>query len=676
MEAPKAKKVPHLFTEHNFKRIDNYYWLRDRKNKEVLDYIDAENDYLKFKLKHTEAFQKELYNEMRGRIKEDDDSVPYYKNGYWYYHRYEKGGEHPIYCRKKEVLTANEEVVLNENELAKDYPYYEIVSFSVSPNNKILAFCEDITGRRLYQIRFLNLETGEFFRDVIEHTSSDLAWKDDNVLFYTIKDKETLRPFRVKSHVLNTPANNDEIIYTEQDDTFITGVSKDKLNKYIYIGCWSTLSTEYRLLDLEKDKGGFEVFYAREDKLEYYVETVKNGFYIKHNADGDNFSISFCDFKNTNKINWVTVVEHQKDVLIEDFEVFDNYLVIQEKQNGLTQLRVLNHKDTTVKIIPPKEETYTLAIGTNPNYYTNCLRFGYSSMTTPSSVIDVDLDTFEETIKKQTEVLGNFNADDYQSERIWATAFDGEKIPMSVVYKKELFKKDATNPILVYGYGSYGHTVDPYFSSVRLSLLNRGFVFVICHIRGSEYLGRQWYENGKFLKKKNTFTDFISCTQHLIYRNYCDKNKVFAMGGSAGGLLMGAIANMQPNLYKGIVSNVPFVDVVTTMMDDSIPLTTGEYAEWGNPNDEDYYFYMLSYSPYDNIDKKNYPNMLITSGLHDSQVQYWEPTKYVAKLRDLKTDDNVLLLHTNTDAGHGGSSGRFEHLKEIALEYAFILDLV
>ncbi|HIP37306.1 MAG TPA: S9 family peptidase [Crocinitomix sp.] len=675
MKAPVAKKIPHVFIEHQYKRIDNYYWLRNKENKEVLAYINSENEYLKHTLKHTEPFQEELYKEMRARIKEDDDSVPYFKNGYWYYHRYEKGNEHPIYCRKKDSLNNKEEIFLNENELASDFDYYEIVSFSVSPNNKVLAFCEDITGRRLYRIRFLNIETRTFYRDSIEHTSNDLAWKNNQTIFYTLKDRKTLRPFQVKSHILNTPADNDEIVYTEKDDTFITGVSKDKLNKYIYIGCWSTLSTEYRLLDIKKGTD-FEIFRKREEKLEYYVETSHNGFYIKHNADGDNFSVSWCAFNQCHKKYWETVIEHKNDILIEDFELFENHLVVQEKQNGLTQLRVLNYAEQSVKVIPPKEDTYTLHIGTNPNYFTQILRIGYSSMTTPSSVIDIDLNTFKEYLKKQAEVLGNFKANDYQSERIWTTAYDGEKIPMSLVYKKDMFKKDGTNPILVYGYGSYGHTIDPYFSSVRLSLLDRGFVFVICHIRGSEYLGRQWYENGKFLKKKNTFTDFISCTQHLIYHNYCSKDKVFAMGGSAGGLLMGAIVNLHPNLYKGIVSNVPFVDVVTTMMDESIPLTTGEYDEWGNPNDETYYFYMLSYSPYDNIEPKAYPNMLITSGLHDSQVQFWEPTKYVAKLRALKTDDNLLLLHTNTDAGHGGSSGRFEHLKEIALEYAFILDLI
>jgi oligopeptidase B len=677
MKAPVAKKIPYVFIEHDYKRVDDYYWLREKENPEVLKYIDDENSFLKETLKHTESFQKSLFNEIKNRIKEEDESVPYFKNGYWYYQKFKKGDEHPIYCRKKESLSAKEEILLDENSLAKRYSYYEIVSFSVSEDNKTLAFCEDNTGRRLYQIKFLNLETGEFYKDIIDHTSSDLAWHNNsNILYYTIKDNETLRPFQVKKHILNTPSNNDEIVYTEKDDTYITGVSKDKLNKFIYIGCWATLSTEYRLMDLNSDSDEFKVFHPRESELEYYVETDKTGFYIKHNATGENFALAFCPFNQTNKKNWHEVIAHNNHILIEDFELFTNHLVTQEKENGLTQLRVLNHQNKTLKLIPPKETTFNMEIGINPNYDTDVIRVNYSSMTTPNSVIDINLNDFTPTLKKQQVVLGDFDPVNYQSERIWATAYDGVKIPMSLVYKKDLFKKDGTNPILVYGYGSYGHTIDPYFSTIRLSLLDRGFVFVICHIRGSEYLGRQWYEDGKFLKKKNTFTDFISCTQHLIYHNYGSPDKVFAMGGSAGGLLMGAIANMEPNLYKGIVSNVPFVDVVTTMMDESIPLTTGEYSEWGNPNDETYYFYMLSYSPYDNITRKNYPNMLVTSGLHDSQVQYWEPTKYVAKMRALKTDDNLLLLHTNTDAGHGGSAGRFEHLKEIALEYVFMFDLI
>lgn len=676
MKVPKAKIVPHQFNEHNIKRTDNYYWLREKTNKEVLDYVDLENDYTKHCLKDTEQLQADLYSEMRGRIKENDNSVPYLKNGYWYYTRFEEGDEHPYYCRKKGNLQADEEILLDENILAKDYPYYEVVSFSVSPDNKTLAFSEDITGRRIYQIKFKNLETGKVYRDVLTSTTSDLAWMNDSkTIYYSLKEEETLRPFQVMKHVLNTPADNDEIVYTEKDDTFITGVSKDKLGRFIFIGAWSTLSTEYQFLDIENSDNGFKVFHPRTKDLEYYPEASEKGFYIKHNKGGENFLLSFCEYDNQSIDSWQTILPHNSKIFIEDFEVFKNHIVVQEKQNGLTQLRVFKTKNHTNKVIPPKEETFTLAIGNNPNYDTDLVRIGYSSMTTPASVIEINLNDFSEDVKKTAVVLGDFDASNYKSERVWATAKDGVKVPMSVVYNKSKFKKDGSNPILVYGYGSYGHTVDPYFSSVRLSLLDRGFVFVICHIRGSEYLGRSWYEDGKFLKKMNTFTDFIACTHHLINENYCDSNQVFAMGGSAGGLLMGAIVNLEPTLYKGIVSNVPFVDVVTTMMDDTIPLTTGEYEEWGNPNDKTYFEYMLSYSPYDNIEPKAYPNMLITSGLHDSQVQYWEPTKYVAKLRALKTDNNLLLLKTNTDAGHGGSAGRFEHLKEIALEYAFIIYL-
>jgi len=675
MKQPIAKKIAHQFVEHSIERTDEYYWLKEKTNQTVLDYVDAENDYTDFGLKETEGLQNDLYAEMRGRIKEDDNSVPYLKNGYWYYTRFEEGNEHPFYCRKKGNLDTDEEILLDENELAKPHPYYEVVSFSVSPDNKVLAFSEDITGRRIYQIKFKNLETGKIYRDVLESTTSDLAWMDNSILFYLLKEEETLRPFQVMKHVLNTPADNDEIIYTEKDDTFITGVSKDKLGRFIFIGAWSTLSTEYQFLDIENKEKGFEVLHPRTKDLEYYPEASETGFYVKHNKDGENFSMSFCKHGNKAIEHWKTILPHNSNILLEDFEVFKNYLVVQEKENGLTQLRVFETKDHSHKVIPPKEETFTLSIGNNPSFDTEHVRIGYSSMTTPASVIEINLTDFSEDIKKTAEVLGDFNADNYKSERIWATATDGVKIPMSVVYNKNTFKKDGSNPILVYGYGSYGHTIDPYFSSVRLSLLDRGFVFVICHIRGSEYLGRNWYEEGKFLKKMNTFTDFIACTKHLIAENYCSENKVYAMGGSAGGLLMGAIVNLEPTLWRGIVSNVPFVDVVTTMMDDTIPLTTGEYEEWGNPNDKTYFEYMLSYSPYDNLEAKAYPNMLITSGLHDSQVQYWEPTKYVAKLRDLKTDNNLLLLKTNTDAGHGGSAGRFEHLKEIALEYAFILSL-
>jgi len=674
MITPKVAKKPHEFIEHDNKRVDSYYWLRDKTNPEVIDYLNRENDYTKSALAGTSKFQDDLFKEMKGRIKEDDSSVPFLKNGYWYYTRYEEGSEYAIYARKKENLEAGEEVLLDENELAKPYDFYEIESFAISEDNKWLAFAEDISGRRQYQIKIKQLETGSVLHDVIENTSGDIAWHSDNLhFFYTLKDKKTLRPFQIKKHRINTPEDNDEVIYNENDEAFIAGVSKEKNGQFIFIGSWSTLTTEYHLLDMESDHQKFEVFYPRVEKLEYYPEASENGFYIKHNSGAKNFMLSYCKFNNRDKLEWQTIQIHDPNILIEDFEVFEAHLVVQEKKNGLTQLRVYDFEHNSSKLIPPKEEAFTLYLDHNPNYHTKIVRIKYSSLTTPTSVIDIDLVNFNETLKKQQKVIGKFKPQDYQSERIWAEANDGTQVPVSLVYKKDCFKKDGSNPILLYGYGSYGVTIDPYFSSVRLSLLDRGFVFAIAHIRGSEYLGTHWYEDGKFLKKKNTFTDFIKCAEILVSEKYGNKDKLFAMGGSAGGLLMGAIVNMRPEMWAGIVSNVPFVDVVTTMMDDSIPLTTGEYEEWGNPNDKSYYSYMLSYSPYDNIETKAYPPMLITSGLHDSQVQYWEPTKYVAKLRELKTDDNLLLLHTNMEAGHGGVSGRFEALKEIALEYAFIL---
>ena len=675
MSIPKAAKKEHLFLEHNFERNDPYYWLRERDNPEVIDYLNAENDHTNKILKHTESLQDSLFQEMKSRIKEDDSSVPYFKNDYWYYSKYNEGEEHAIYARKHLTLEADEEVLLNENELAIGHDYYEIVAFSISPDNRYLAFAEDINGRRQYQIKVKDLKTGKVLKDLIKGASNDLAWHQNNKQFYyTAKDPETLRPYQIKKHYINTPSTNDEIVYTEDDEAYITGVSKEKNGRFVFIGSWSTLTTEYQFLDFESEDKGFQIFHPRTLKFEYYPESGPNGFYIKHNLDAKNFMLSFCSFNHLDRSQWKVIQAHDKAVLLEDFEVFQNHLVVHEKSNGLAQLRVYNLDDMSHQIIPPKEDTFMLYLDQNPLMETDHVRIKYSSLTTPTSVIDINLNDFSENVRKVQPVLGDFKSEHYKSERIWAIGDDGTKVPISLVYKTSLFKKDGTNPVLIYGYGSYGSTIDPYFSSIRLSLLDRGFVFAIAHIRGSEYLGTEWYESGKFLSKKNTFTDFIACAQTLVFQNYAHKNKVFAMGGSAGGLLMGAVANMNPSLWAGIVSNVPFVDVVTTMMDDSIPLTTGEYEEWGNPNDQDYFFYMLSYSPYDNIVAQNYPPMLITSGLHDSQVQYWEPTKYVAKIRDYKTDTNHVLLHTNMSAGHGGASGRFESLKEVALEYAFILD--
>lgn len=671
MTFPIPKKISHTLSLHNHNRIDDYFWMRDRENPEIIAHLKAENTYTDALMSSTKKLQEELYQEMKGRIKEEDSSAPYFKNGYWYYDRFEEGLEHAFYCRKKENLDAPEEILINENVDAEKHPYYEVVAYGVSKNNKILAFTEDISGRRLYQIRFKNLETGELLSHCIEGTGSDLAWlNDDQTIYYSVKDSETLRPHIIRSIDITTGEVKD--IYEEIDDTYNITVNRSGDFEYIFIGCHSTLTTEFRFKSAN-DSTAFEIFLPRQYKHEYYPESAGEEFFIKSNLDAKNFKISICKKDQRHWNHWRIIQKHDPQILIEDFEVFKDHFVIQEKDNGLSRLKVYERVNYTFKIIPPNEETYTLYLGTNPEPNTQFVRIGYSSMTTPNSVINIDLDSFEQTVLKQQEVMGNFDPTAYKSERVWANTLESVKVPISIIYKKDLFKQDGTNPILLYAYGSYGSTVDPYFSSENLSLLDRGFVFAIAHIRGGEYLGTHWYDEGKLLKKKNTFNDFIAAAEHLVSENYCAKNKVFAMGGSAGGLLMGVVANLRPDLWKGIVSQVPFVDVISTMIDETIPLTTGEYDEWGNPNDKAYYDYMLSYSPYDQLEAQSYPAMLVTGGLHDSQVQFWEPTKYVAKIRELKTDQNHILLRTNMDAGHGGAAGRFEQLREVAEEYAFLL---
>lgn len=671
MTYPIPERKPHKLSLHNHVRTDDYFWMRDRENPEVIEHLNAENLYTEKTLGSTKKLQEELFQEMKGRIKEDESSAPYFKNGYWYYTRYEKHKEQPIYCRKKETLKGTEEILIDENEEAKKHPYYEVVAYSITKDNKIMAYAADCSGRRLYDIYFKNLETGEILEHHITNTGSDIAWHNDNeTLYYSVKDKETLRPHLINS--FNIKSGEQKHIYEEKDDTYIVNVAKTGDFQFIFIGSHSTLTTEFRFKSAN-DKSDFTVFLPRKAEHEYYPEAAKNGFYIKTNLDAKNFKLIYCPLDKRTPENWQTIQKHSESILLEDFEAFKTHIVVQEKENGLSSLKVYNRETLSYKIIPPTEETYTLYLDENPENDSPTFRIGYSSMTTPHSVYDINLETFDRKLIKQSIVLGEFSPENYGSKRVWATASDGVKIPVSLVFKKDKFRQDQTNPILIYAYGSYGATVDPYFSSVRLSLLDRGYVFAIAHVRGSEYLGTHWYEDGKLLKKRNTFTDFISAAEFLIKEKFCAANQVFAMGGSAGGLLMGAIANLRPELWKGIVSQVPFVDVVSTMIDDTIPLTTGEYDEWGNPNDKKYYDYMLSYSPYDQLTSKKYPNMLVTSGLHDSQVQYWEPTKYVAKIRQLKTDNNVVLLKTNMDAGHGGSAGRYEQIKEIALEYAFII---
>ncbi|MDD3892668.1 MAG: S9 family peptidase, partial [Bacteroidales bacterium] len=669
---PVATKDPHQMVMHGDTRIDPYYWMNERDTEEVLAFLNAENDYTEAVMKSTEKLQDKLFEEIKGRIKEQDESVPYFENGYYYYTRFDEGKEYPIYCRKLSSLNADEEVMLDVNELAKNHSYFSAVGLSVSPNNQILSYGVDTVSRRQYTIYFKDLSTGEMLDSKILNTSGSVAWANDNkTIFYSVKD-EMLRPDKIFRHSLdNKGAGKDELVYEENDETFYSFVYNSKSKKYIFFGSASTLSTEFSYLDADNPYGKIKVIQPRERGLEYMLTHYGDKFYIVTNLDAENFRLMETSVNRTDKSNWMEVIPHRKDVLLSGIEIFGNYLVVDERKDALNQLRIINQSTKEEHYLDFGEEVYSVWISVNPEYDTELLRYGYASLTTPSSTYDYNMSTRSKELLKQTEVLGGFSSDNYESKRLWVTARDGVKVPMSIVYRKGT-EFSGNNPTLIYAYGSYGASMDPYFSSARLSLLDRGFVYVLAHIRGGQELGRQWYDNGKLLNKMNTFTDFIDCSQFLIDENITSPDKLFAMGGSAGGLLVGAVANMGPSLYKGIIAQVPFVDVVTTMLDTSIPLTTGEYDEWGNPNIPEYYFYMKSYSPYDQVSAQAYPNMLVTTGYHDSQVQYFEPAKWVAKLREMKTDDNLLLLKTDMEAGHGGASGRFKALHEVAFEYAFM----
>ena len=677
LRPPLAKIIPTTLEKFDDVRTDNYFWLNDRENQEVIDYLNKENQYYQEMTAHTKAFQKELFEEMKARIKEDDQSVPYLYNGYYYITRFEMGSDYPIYSRKKGSLSANEEIMFNCNELAKGHKYFQLGGLSVSSDNQFVAFALDTVGRRIYTVQIKNLITGEIFADTIENTSGDSTWANDNqTLFYTRQDEKTLRSDKVFKHKLNTDAANDILVYFEKDDTYSVEVTKEKSKKYIVISSSSTMTTEFRTLLADNPEGEFTIFQKRVRGLEYDIAHFGEHFYVLTNKDeATNFKLMKTPELATAKENWVDIIVHREDVLIEDIDIFRDFLVLTERFNGLNTIRIMPWSGKGEYYLPFESETYTAYTSTNVDFDTDILRYGYQSMATPSSIIDFNMKTKEKEIMKEQQVLGGkFDKNNYAEERVWATATDGTKVPISMVYRKEL-NKDGTNPLLQYAYGSYGYSMDATFSSTRLSLLDRGFIFAIAHIRGGEDLGRQWYEDGKLLKKKNTFTDFIDCSKFLINEKYTSHLHLYAEGGSAGGLLMGAIANRAPELYNGIIAQVPFVDVLTTMLDDTIPLTTGEYDEWGNPNIKKYYDYMKFYSPYDNVTAQEYPTMYISTGLHDSQVQYWEPAKWVAKLRALKTDSNTIYLDTNMDAGHGGASGRFEALKELAKEFSFLLDL-
>jgi oligopeptidase B len=684
IKAPVAEKIPHkLFN----KRIDNYFWMRltdeqknaskpDEQTTKVLDYLNKENEYSREVLKNTEVLQKTLYDEITGRIKKDDESVPYFENGYYYYNKYIVGGEYPVYYRKKGSMIAPEEILLDVNKLAAGKSFCTVVNLKVSRDNKILTYGVDYVSRRRYTLNFLDLVSGSLLSDKIENTTGQSVWAADNeTVFYVTKDSNTLRSDKIFKHRLGTPAKKDILVYNETDATYDVSLSETKSRKYILINSTQTLASEIRYIDASKPDTDFKVFEPRTVNHEYSVDHAGNEFFIRTNSGGaTNFKLMKTAEGKTEKANWTDVIPHRNDVLLEDFELFDKWIVVGERIKGLNNLRIINRKNSSEHYVNFGEEAYTASISINPNLNTDLLRYNYSSLTTPNSVIDYNMVTKEKKVMKEDEVLGGFNKDNYESKRLWARAADGTLVPVSIVYKKG-FVKDGKAPLLLYAYGSYGVSTDPGFRSAIISLLDRGFVYALAHIRGGSEMGHNWYENGKLLKKINTFTDFNDCAQFLVHEKYTGSEKLFAMGGSAGGLLMGAILNMRPDLYKGVIATVPFVDIVTTMLDETIPLTTAEWDEWGDPRKKEYYDYMLSYSPYDQVKAMNYPNILITTGFWDSQVQYWEPTKWVAKLRDMKTDKNKLVMDCNMTAGHGGASGRFERFRITALEYAFILDL-
>ncbi|MBN1597638.1 MAG: S9 family peptidase [Bacteroidales bacterium] len=675
MIPPKAKKQTQELIIHDHKRIDPYFWLNKRENPEVLEYLKAENDYTSEMMKDTEGLQDVLFNEIVSRIKQTDMSVPYFLNGYYYYTRYEEGKEYPVYCRKQGSLDAQEEIMIDVNILAEGHDFFHVSGITVSEDNKLMAYGADTTGRRIYTIHFKNLETEQIIPGNIGGTTGMAYWANDNkTVFYTSKDPETLRPDKIFRY---QPGSEEKsvLIYEEKDEIFYTFLYKSRSREYLVIGSSSTLTDEYRILKADNPFGEFSVFQKRERGVEYSIGHKGDKFYIRTNLNAKNFCLMETPVGATARDNWKIVIPHRENVLVESFLNFDHYLVVDERIDGNTNLRIIDSDKNDEHYIKFNEEVYTAWISINPDFSGKLLRIGYSSLTTPISTYEYNMKTRGMKLLKRQEIVGGHNPDDYESKRLYALAGDGKKVAISMVYKKNT-PLDGSAPLLLYAYGSYGNTIDPTFGIARLSMLDRGFVYAIAHIRGGEFYGRDWYDDGKLLNKKNTFTDYIACAQYLVDQKITQTDRLMAMGGSAGGLLMGVVVNERPDLFKGVIAAVPFVDVVTTMLDDDIPLTTGEYDEWGNPNDKKYYEYILSYSPYDNVKPHDYPNMLVTAGLHDSQVQYWEPAKWVAKLRDIKTDDNLLLLYTNMDAGHGGASGRFKQHKETALEYAFLLKLV
>jgi oligopeptidase B len=677
VQPPIAEVIPfEVVSKHGHVRVDNYYWMNDRENPNVIEYLEAENQYLDTMMGHTKMFQEKLFNEMKSRIKEDDATVPYKLDDYYYYVRYVEGGEYPVYCRKKGSLEAPEEIIMDGNELGRDKPYLNFYT-SISPDHNLAAIIMDIQGRNFYTIIIKDMRTGEMLPDRIEDTRGGIAWTNDNRSFYySIPDRETLRIYQVRRHQLGNDTGSDELVFEEKDQTLDCYVYKSKSKKYIFIGSGRT-DASYAMYVNADNPDKPKMIAPVQDNVQYSVDHAGGDkFYIYTNLDAVNYRLVETPVADPKADNWMDVIAHRSDIFLEGVDYFKEYLAVQETFEGLARIRVINWADKSEHEMKFDEPAYSAQIGNNPAFDSNILRYSYTSMTTPNSTYDYNMETREKTLMKEQAVLGDFDKANYQTERVMVPSRDGKSIPMSIVYRKDKFQKDGTKPGWIYAYGSYGSSMEASFSSTRLTLLDRGFVFAIAHIRGGQEMGGEWYEDGKMLNKKNTFNDFIDCSKWLKDNNYVAKDKLFASGGSAGGLLIGAVFNMAPEVYRGLIAAVPFVDVVTTMMDESIPLTTFEWFEWGNPNIQEQYEYMLSYSPYDNVEEKVYPNLLVTTGLHDSQVQYWEPAKWVALLRAKKKDNNKLFLYTNMEAGHGGASGRFESLKEIAMEYAFIFDIL
>lgn len=685
--APDAEKQSHITEIHGLKLEDPYFWMRlsdeqknaetpDEQTQKVLDYLNAENKYKEQALASTEEFQTKLYDEIIGRIVKDDESVPVFFNGYWYYSRFEEGKEYAYNCRKKGTMDAEEEIMLNQPQLADGHSYFAIGGSSVSPNNEMIVYGVDTVSRREYTLNFKNLSTGEMLEDKIDKTSGGAVWANDNkTVFYTKKDPQTLRQNRVYKHVIGTPKSEDVLVFEETDETFYCWVTKSKSQEYIMIGSGATLSTEIRFLSADTPDGEWTIVHPREMDHEYSVSHYGDHFYINTNKDAENFKLMKAPVSDTRIENWVDVIPHREDVLFEGVEIFSSHLVVEERIEGLTQIRIKSWDGNEDYYLEFNDPAFLAGVSSNLDFDAEKLRFGYTSLTTPYTTYEHKFSDRSRTTLKQQKVLGGkFDAANYTSERIMVEARDGAKVPVSIVYRKDT-ELNGESPLLLYAYGSYGSSMDPYFSSTRLSLLDRGFVYAIAHIRGGQEMGRHWYEDGKLFNKMNTFTDYIDCGEYLVENGYTSPDHMYAMGGSAGGLLMGAVMNMSPELFNGVIAAVPFVDVINTMLDETIPLTTFEFDEWGNPKDKDYFDYIMKYSPYDNVQAMDYPNTLITTGYWDSQVQYWEPAKWIAKLRDEKTDDNLLIMHCNMETGHGGASGRFARFKETAMEYAFMFML-